>query len=131
MDYKQEVQQLNSTVEAFKSRLGQYKIKVLEEPQQTEYVAEDGKKTPQIKMKVVVEGGNYHKPTEKVWFVSKGTTTQSLYGQLMVLGEHHGKLENVELTLMVQEIGSGEKRRKSYMIPEVLNIQQNHQETVN
>jgi len=126
MDYEKEVGKLNEGVNVWKPSTGVHDVFVMAEPEETVYKDEEsGKETPQIKLKVRI------KNEEKDWYVGKGITTRSLYGQLMVIGRHHGKLEGQNLTLNVIEIRSKDGgMQKSYTITEALRIIQEGNITV-
>lgn len=95
MEYEKEFGNLNKAGNVFKATAGVYKLEILEEPVETEFTANDGKVTEQIKLLV------QNKSEEMVWYISKGSTTRSLYGQLMALGKFHGKLQGQKITLSV------------------------------
>jgi len=118
MEYEKEIEQIqNNSGEVFKPSIGVHEIEITTEPEATEYVDMEGNKTPQIKLVVKVTD------EEKTWYVSKGMTFKSLYGQLMALGKIKGKLEGEKITLSV----TTSKNRKgetinSYSILEAVKI---------
>jgi len=118
MEYEQEIEKIQSNSgEVFKPTIGVHELEITTEPEVTEYVSDDGQTTPQIKMVIKVTG------EEKTWFVSKGMTFKSLYGQLMALGKIKGKLKDEKITLSVTTSSNrkGEKVN-SYSILEAVKI---------
>ena len=122
MNYEEEVGKLNEGTGTWKPEIGMHTVKILEEPEPTEYVDGD-KVTPQIKLQVEVIVKNEKK--QLTWFITVGKTTQSAYGQLMYLGKVKGKLKEEMMTLIVNEMQqkNGEKR-KAYTIPEAVKAMQ-------
>ena len=120
MDYKKAAEELNNSVDIFKPELGTYNLVVVTEPEESIFI--DGKGVPvdQIKM-VVCFGGK--KEDQKLWYVRKGITTQSLYGQLIVVGQEHGTLvgQTIELIVNKQTDKTG-KTKKSYIVSEAIDI---------
>lgn len=122
MDYEKAMSELDQGSTAWKPGLGIHTVTVLGEPEPTEYKDDDtGKVTPQLKFMVEVNSQQLE------WYVGKGKTSESLYGQLMVLGKANGKLTGEVFTLIVKTAGSGEGIRKSYTIPEAVKIMQKNQ----
>ena len=124
MNYEKEVENLNIGSETWKPGVGVHEFVILTEPEETEFVDDKtGDKTPQIKMLVEVNG------KQLVWYVGKGKTTQSAYGQLMVIGKFYKTLAGRKLELIVQE--SKDRNgdlKKSYMFPQSAKITQAEKE---
>ena len=117
MNYEKEYETVTNNVSTFKAEVGSYTFEVLEEPIETEYVDDEGNKTPQIKMLIKVKDRKYN------FFISKGSTTESLYGQLIVIGRHYGGLKGRLIQMFVKQ----GKDRKSYTLPDALNLMQQEQ----
>jgi len=114
MNYEEEAGKLNQGSATFKPTVGVHKIILMAEPQPDEYIDnETGKITPQIKLKVRIGD------EELDWFVGVGKTTQSVYGQLMVLGKAKGKLQGETITLVVNKTkNKNGEERNAYTITE-------------
>ncbi len=117
MDYEKENEKLNSGSDVFKPEAGIYKVTILSEPEETEYKDSDGSVTPQIKL--LVEHNLDKENKQWNWFVGKGATTRSTFGQLMVIGKAKGKLLGEIITLIVKE---GSDNKKDYTIQEAAEI---------
>ena len=111
MDYEKEYKELNPVTTSFKPKRGIYDVFVVEEPTETEYI--DGETiTPQIKLLVKVNGDE---PMN--WFISKGETSASLYGQIIALGRYAKGLAGAGFKLIVQEVSRKDGgTRNSYTI---------------
>jgi len=117
MEYEKEVGKLTEGSTVWKPTTGVHDVLIMEEPEECEYTGDDGKVTPQIKLKVRV------KDEELTWYITKGQTAQSVYGQLMYIGKRQGKLKGENLTLNVNETTKKDgKKQKSYSITEALRI---------
>jgi len=117
VDYGKAVSELSqkSSVETFKPKVGSVFVDILEEPVETQFKAMDGKETPQIKLRVNVAGKNL------VWYVSKGITFRSLYGQLMALGKGENGLAGKKVQLLVKSSKNKEgKDTNDYTIVEAV-----------
>jgi len=124
MNYDKEVENLNQGGDTWKPKVGVHDFVVLAEPEETEYVDEDkGTSTPQIKLEIEING------EQKNWFVGRGKTMKSAYGQLMVIGKYYKKLSGQKLQLIVQEaIDKNGDVKNSYMFPQAAKIVQAEQE---
>ena len=121
MDYNEEAEKLNTGTDVWKPELGIHEIVILSEAEETEYVDEKTEKiTPQIKLLISIGS---RKEDQRIWYIGKGVTTQSLYGQLMLVGQSYGKLTGQKIQLIVNEIKdkNGDKK-KSYTIGEAVKI---------
>ena len=101
IDYGKEFEELNKPVEGtdyFKPKVGLYEIQIIEEPVTAWYEKVGEVPKEQIKMKILVNGEG----TPKTWFIGKGKTKRSLYGQLMVVGKAKGQLKGYTDTLVVK-----------------------------
>lgn len=91
-------------IKFWKPSEGQYKILATSEIEDSRPFEEQGKE-PQLRkqLNIVVDDVEY------IWTFPFGFTKVSTYGQLVKLGEHHGKLKGIEFTCVVQ--GKGKNRR--------------------
>lgn len=115
MEYDKEyenVSQMNA--DYLKPGIGVHKITILEEPEET--VFQDAEReVPQIKMRVK------HNQKEKTWYITKGLTLKSLFGQLMALGKFKGKLKDETITLSVNTAKNKDgKTTNSYQVLEAI-----------
>ena len=123
MDYDKEVENLNQSSDTWKPTVGVHEFVVLAEPEETEYVEEGKTPTPQIKMFIEFKGKQMN------WFVGKGKTMKSAYGQLMVIGKYYKKLAGQKIELIVQEAkDKSGVVKNSYMFPLAAKIQQAEKE---
>ena len=116
IDYGKEVENLDKT-NTWKPEVGVHKFVILSEPEETEYVENVNgveKRSPQLKIEIEVEG------EQKTWFIGKGKTSESAYGQLMILGKYYKQLAGRDYELIVKQ----GKDRKNYTFPEASKIQQ-------
>ena len=117
MEYEKEFEKIQEGAgETFRPTIGIHQLVILEEPTETEYV--DGENvTPQIKLLIEIN------KERKNWYISKGTTLKSLYGQLMALGKYKSKLMGELITLSVTSTTNrnGEKVN-SYQVIEAVKI---------
>lgn len=122
MNYEKETKELNKASDTWKPEIGIHSVMIIAEPENTEYVDEvKGTVTPQIKLKVIIG------KEEKDWYVTRGKTTQSAFGQLMIIGNDKGSLANTELQLIVGEsMGKDGKKKRTYTFPEAMKIQQDN-----
>jgi len=118
MDYEKEVGKLDQASDIWKPGVGMHKVLILAEPIETEYRDEEkGTVTPQIKLTVLVD------KEPKTWFMGKGVTTQSVYGQLMHIGKAKGKLSEEAITVVVNSVKQKDgKVKNTYMILEAVEI---------
>lgn len=76
---------------------------------------------------------NYNGERKK-WSLTKGTTTKSVWGQLMILGKHHKSLVGLTVDVLVKESKdkNGEDRKDYSIIQcaEILQKQQQLKQTV-
>lgn len=116
MDYETEARKLDKGSDVWKPGVGSYRILIMAEPEETSFEDEKtGKVTPQIKLRISVD------KEMKDWFVGKGVTSQSAYGQLIQLGRVKGKLSEEVITVIVNQITKkGGETRNSYTIPEAI-----------
>jgi len=117
MDYDKESEV--NVVETFKPTVGENKITILSEPEETTYTDNDtGQVSEQIKMLVEIEG------KQLMWYVGKGQTYKSQYKQLMLVGKANGKLVGVTVTLKLEEIFNPltEKTTKKHIILEAVDL---------
>ena len=112
MNYANEVNTLKSFSSSFKPTSGSYKVTILSEPVETEFVNEKGEKTPQIRMDI--EANN----ERMTWFVSKCVTYNGLFGQLMLIGQAKKKLSGEQITLLVKMSNN----KREYTIVEAVDL---------
>ncbi|GAH39497.1 unnamed protein product [marine sediment metagenome] len=119
MDYEKEFNELNQTGEGFfKPKQGIYKVKFLEEPEECVFKKEGEDDVPQVKVKVTVG----KEAEESLWYITKGSTNKSLYGQLMAIGNFYGNLTDRNITLMVNTIRKDGKDQNTYTVQEAIEI---------
>lgn len=118
MDYEQEYKDLNEKSKIWKPEPGQHKIKILGEPEKTEFTSNTtGETTEQIKLQIEVDSDQFD------WYVGKGKTFDSAYGQLMAIGKSKGTLAGAELTIFVKQAKNADGSvRNNYTIPEALEL---------
>lgn len=108
-------EELSKGSDKFKPKQGSCFVKILEDPVESVFLDESGKGTPQIKLKVVVDG------KELVWYVTKGLTNKSLYGQLIALGFGEGTLAGKTIQLLVKTSKNKDnKDQNDYTIVEAM-----------
>ena len=78
----------------------------------TQYRDPQGRVTDQLNFKISVDG------EQKLWTMTKAKTVNSLYGQIVLLGNYHGSLEGKEITLLVKFDRQNNKRE--YTVQEAL-----------
>jgi hypothetical protein len=118
MEYETEFEKLNEAKGEgyFKPTVGVHILKIVEEPVKCQFLGKEGA-VDQIKILVNIDG------KEGFWFVTKGVTTRSLYGQLICLGKFKGRLAGETITLSVtNERGKDGQTRNSYQILEAVKI---------
>ena len=118
VDYNKEVEQAQeSGAETFKPETGSYKIEILDEPIETEFIENEGKqdekRIPQWKIPIKVDNIN------KSWFVSKGKTLSSVQKQLALIGKNKNGLKGETINLLVKYDG----QRNEYTIIEAVELQ--------
>jgi len=121
MDYKQEKESLKQTnnLDWWKPTAGKYTVKILSEPE--EYDVEwEGKAIPKVRVEVEVNGNKYS------WGITRGLTENSLFGQLVLVGDNKGKLKDETITLLVK----GSKKDTEYTVEEALPLMTKKEETV-
>lgn len=99
----------------WKPEEGSHTVKFLNDGEERQVEIEDKGKTKilnKVNFKVVVNEENY------VFSVSKGSSHQSLYGQIAEIGAEKGSLVGVTLTVLVK--GNGMSR--SYVILEAVGL---------
>ena len=121
IDYKYEVQELQKfeARDWFKPIAGQYNIKILEEPEKIEKDFE-GEIRKQLRLSIETQGNAYF------WDFSVGMTTNSLYGQLMLLGASYGSLKGKQMTLVVKRA----RDKNDYTILEAIPLMKPKEEKV-
>lgn len=107
MDYQKEFKRLEESGSYWKPKVGQFKVKLLTELEESEPFKRKGKDgnpdefTPQAKIKISVG------EEEKMWTFGIGATPASTYGQLVKYAAAHGnKLLGVELSVIVKSDGT-------------------------
>ena len=120
MEYETEYDKLSKASDTWKPELGVYQVVIMGEPEETEFRKEATadkplEVTPQIKLLITVN------QEIKSWYVGKGKTPVSTYGQLLALGCDRGKLSGEVITVLVQSGGDGKKK---YTIPQAVEAQQ-------
>ena len=117
MDYEKEFGTLNKGSNTFKPETGINELVIMSEPEETTFEDNDGKITEQIVMEVSLSDDT----DNQRWFVGKGKTTVSAYGQLMAIGKSKGKLlgEKIQLIVIESKDKDGNIKR-TYTIPEAI-----------
>lgn len=131
VNYEKEWETIQSEVKAevFKPKEGAYIIKIVEEPEETFFEdKKDGSKTPQLKIKIRVSGQD----KDQVWYVSKGKTSRSLYGQLIALGKGENGLAGKQIQLLVKPSkNQAGQNTNDYTIVEAIKYLKTTEEKVN
>jgi len=126
MDYESETRTLNANANVFKPEPGQYEIVIIGEPEKSEYVENEGtpdeRRYPQIKLNIQIKQIDY------CWYVAKGKTFNSLYGQLMLIGKARGKLNGEKITLLVKK--SDKDNKNEYKIDEASSLIPSKEESI-
>ena len=112
LNYEEEVKKLEKRTERtewFNPGQGKHKVKIVEvgDEYTTEY---EGKQIAKRRFTVEVNGQQLN------WGISKGKTSASLYGQLMLAGKNIGGLEEKELDLLVKSDG----KKRDYSIEQAI-----------
>lgn len=119
INYQEEVTKLQTQKEInwFKPEAGQYNILVTAEPERIQKTFEKkvnnetiNEEVEQLRLNIEVD----KKPF--VWDIGVGQTTNSIYGQLMLLGKAKGKLMEEHLNLLVKRSNN----KNDYTIMEAL-----------
>ena len=118
MDWKKEKEDLMQG-KWWKPSTGQHKIKFLSNGEEFETIWEE-KTLKKVRFDIEVAKEMYF------WGVTKGITENSLYGQIVLLGENRGSLIDGEINLVVK--GSG--KDTSYVILEALPLMKVKEEAV-
>jgi hypothetical protein len=111
MDYKAELERLKSNpVETgyWSPEPGQYRVKALSEIEESEPFEDDSDQKPRKKLKISVLG------KEQIWTFPFGKKESSIYGQLVNLGAHKGKVLGEEFTIVV--VGKDQDRRYTIVL---------------
>jgi hypothetical protein len=103
MDYDKAAENLDKGGDSWKPDAGQYQVLIVGEPEACVFTDDKGKDTEQVRMPVKVGG------KDLTWFVTKGLTSLSLYGQLMLVGRQKRKLSGETVNVIVA--GSGKDKR--------------------
>ncbi len=117
LNYREEVAKLqeyeNTAGNWFKPEAGQYKLIILNSPQIIEKdFGNNGQSEIKRQLRLNIEIDN--KPF--TWDIGIGQTTNSVYGQLMLVGKEKGTLVGEQLTLLVKR----GKDKNDYTIMEAL-----------
>jgi len=124
-NYETEIETMKSAGTVWKPTTGQFSVCFMSEPENTEYKAEDGTITPQVKIEVRVDNEN----ETKNWFVGKSKTIAGLFMQLMMLGKEKKGLKGQTITVLVKQgVGKDGKKKNEYTIVEALPIIKKYQE---
>jgi len=124
MDYKAEA----SKIEAGRQRLpwwnptvGVHEVKFLSEGEEYEsrfVIRGEEQILDKVRYEIEVNGERYS------WGITKGKTTNSLWGQLCVVGAKWGTLKDKTIKLMVKEERRGGRIVRSYTVVEAVEIMQ-------
>ena len=129
INYEKEYEELSKPKESgeyFKPKNGKYDLLILEEGVKTWYEASDGKKTEQMRLRIDFGGKMLD------WFVTKGISFKSLYGQLVALAKEKGGLKGQRVTLLVKSGSKNKEGREinDYTILEAVGLQPVKEEKV-
>ena len=118
MEYAKEIEKLDKGLETWKPGIGVHKVVIIDEPIEDKYIDKQTKEeTPQIKINIEVNGKSY------IWYVTVGKTSQSLYGQLMYIGQNKKKLAGQTISVVVNKAKNRDGReRNAYSILEAIEI---------
>lgn len=127
MEYGKEAEKVQAGGDWIKLGVGVHKITFLEEipdPVKSKKTI-NGKEKEIEQCDVVVD----YQGQRKKWSLTKGETTKSLWGQLMVLGKHHKSLmgKTISVAIKLAKDKTGEER-KDYTVWEVAELLQKQQE---
>ena len=127
MEYQKEAETVQKGGDWIKLGVGVHKLTFLEEipdPIKSKRVI-NGKEKETEQCDVLVEC----KGERKKWSLTRGTTSKSLWGQLMILGKHHQKLTGQNVTVVIKEAKdkNGEDR-KDYTVLECSELLQKQQQ---
>lgn len=110
INYQREYERLSAMSKTFKPTAGQHTIKFLTNGEffESEY---DGKTIPKVKYSIMANGETM------TWFVTRGQTSESLFGQLLNVSKNHSwSLNGVLITLAVR----GEGKQRQYWVSDPL-----------
>ena len=112
VNYENEMDKLkDGSADTWKPDVGSYSVTILQEPEEAIYHDDEkNTDTPQWKIPIKVEG------KQLVWYVGKGKTFSSAYGQLILLGKSKGSLKDSTITILVIKT----KDKKTYTITEAI-----------
>ena len=111
MEWQKEVESLKKARNWWKPIAGQHKVRFLSDGE--EYETEwEGKIIPKVRFDIKINN------EELSWGVTKGSTKNSLYGQLALIGRAKGTLVNEEITLIVK----GKDKDTDYTVLESLDL---------
>ena len=118
MNYEKEVENMNQNQsEIWKPETGVYELVILSEPVETVFQREGEDPVPQLMLEIELNGKQYK------WYVGKGKSIESAFGQLMVLGKYHKTLLGKKVEIIVQQSKDQTgKLKKKYMFPMVAKI---------
>lgn len=111
MEWQKEVESLKKARNWWKPTAGQHKVRFLSDGE--EYTTEwEGKTIPKVRFDIKI------KDEELSWGVVKGSTKNSLYGQLALIGRAKGTLVNEEVSVVVK----GKDKNTDYTVLEALDL---------
>jgi len=110
-DWHERAKKLNNGIDFLRLEAGSHKVKFLGDGEQRT-VDYDGEKVNKIFIPVEHKGEKY------TWTVTEGYTYNGLYGQIVLIGQEHGSIVDVEVTVLVK--GSG--KNKDYTITEAIEL---------
>jgi len=130
MNYETEAEKVQQGGDWIKLGVGVHKITFLEEipePIKSKKVI-NGKEREVEQCDVIVD----YNGQRKKWSLTKGETTKSLWGQLMVLGKHHKSLMGKTIDIVIKQAKdkSGEER-KDYTVIQCSELLQKQQQLKN
>ena len=114
MDFEKEIENMQNSGDFLKLSAGKHKILFLSEPEFKEvtFKEEDGAQK-RVSFDVEFEGKKY------TWEISRGLTTQSLWGQIALIGKDKGSLKDQEINV----IARGEGKKMVYTVEEAVELQ--------
>ena len=113
MDWQKEKDSLTKGSEKnwWKPEPGQHKILFLSDGEEYEYEWDD-KKIKKVRFDIEINKEKFD------WGVTKGTTENSLFGQIALIAATKGRLDGEMITLIVK----GQKKETSYTVLEALDL---------